>query len=311
MNSNTVEPMVSVIITTYNTSDSLSDAVESVLNQTYSCYEIIVVDDNNPDTVGRAKAETIMSKYNQNSVLYIKHTHNRNGSAARNTGIAHAKGKYIAFLDDDDVYLPDRLSICVNNLEENEEYEAVYTSALIRGRYEQREYVVKAEITGHIWKELLMFEGLLGTGSNLFLSADAVKAVNGFDEGFIRYQDVEFMLRIADRFKVLAVDQVLVEKNCKQRNIPDYRKYKQVREKAFKKYDYLVERLDEHERKKFFSHQYRLLFELALMSGTKEDIKNAKENLKKYEEISFKDDIKASMPNLYRWWLMKKEEFKK
>ena len=79
--------LVSVIIPTYGGNESLKRALDSVLYQDYSPFEVIVVDDNNPGTEQRMKTESIMDAYKDNKkVIYIRHRKNRNGSAARNTG---------------------------------------------------------------------------------------------------------------------------------------------------------------------------------------------------------------------------------
>ena len=76
-------PLVSVIIPTYNRPDNLSRAIDSVLNQTYDNIEVIIVDDNNPNTEARVRTEEFMSQYEKNShIKYIKHEKNKNASAA-------------------------------------------------------------------------------------------------------------------------------------------------------------------------------------------------------------------------------------
>ena len=182
---------VTVIITTYNATARLADAIESVLKQTYQDFEIIVVDDNSPNTEGRIFTENTMKRYkNHDKIIYIQHDKNRNGSAARNTGIRASRGEYIAFLDDDDWYYPERLSECINALQNNEEYGAVYTAVEVfrNGQCVNKRKAVKE---GFIWKDLFQNEGLLGTGSNIFLRKEAVDRIGFFDEKFQRYQDVE------------------------------------------------------------------------------------------------------------------------
>src|SRR5699024_12399636 len=96
---------VSVIMPTYKRADMLERAINSVLNQTYNDVELIVVDDNNPNTVYRKETSKVMKKYkNYNRVRYIKHERNMNGAVARNTGIFYSTGELITFLDDDDWY---------------------------------------------------------------------------------------------------------------------------------------------------------------------------------------------------------------
>ena len=97
------EELVSVIIPTYKRSEMLPRAVESALNQTYSNIEVVVVDDNDPESTWRKDTSERMLQFkNDNRVKYICHEKNSNGSVARNTGIKNSAGSIIAFLDDDD-----------------------------------------------------------------------------------------------------------------------------------------------------------------------------------------------------------------
>ncbi len=111
---------VSVIIPTYKRSRFLRRAIESVLLQDYPSIEVVVVDDNEPDSVFRLETERLMSLYaNDNRVLYIKNSRNLGGALARNEGIRAATGDYITFLDDDDIYLPQKVSVQISFMEKN------------------------------------------------------------------------------------------------------------------------------------------------------------------------------------------------
>ncbi|KZD58116.1 MULTISPECIES: glycosyltransferase family 2 protein [Bacillus] len=112
--------LVSVVIPTYARNDMLQRAINSVLNQVYSNIEILVIDDNGNGSDYRRETEKIMSQYElNNKVKYIKNSENMGGARSRNVGIKHAKGKFIAFLDDDDEYLPEnieeKLAVFKNN----------------------------------------------------------------------------------------------------------------------------------------------------------------------------------------------------
>ena len=104
-----MQQLVSVIIPTYKGADKINSAVDSVLNQTYKNIEVIVVDDNGENEPEQLLTAEKMKKYETfENVKYLVHKKNINGSAARNTGIRASKGFYLGFLDDDDVFLPEK-----------------------------------------------------------------------------------------------------------------------------------------------------------------------------------------------------------
>jgi hypothetical protein len=104
---------VSVIIPAYNQADYLPKAIHSVLDQTYTDFEILVVDDGSTD-----ETADIANALTDERVRYI-YQDNKGLSAARNTGIKHSSGKYLTYLDSDDQFLPEKLEVLVNVLEEN------------------------------------------------------------------------------------------------------------------------------------------------------------------------------------------------
>ncbi len=108
-------PLVSVVIPTYKRPGMLGRAIDSVLNQTYDNIEIIVVDDNDEDSEYRKETEEFMEKYTDvDKLVYMKHKENKGGGLARNTGIENSRGEYIAFLDDDDEFLPKKIELQVD-----------------------------------------------------------------------------------------------------------------------------------------------------------------------------------------------------
>jgi glycosyltransferase involved in cell wall biosynthesis len=113
-------PKVSVVIPTYNCSSYLKEAVDSVLNQTYRNYEVLVVDDGSSDGT-RCTLEPYLDTIN-----YI-YQENRGAPAARNTGIRAATGEFIALLDADDVWLPEKLQLQMEYFESHENCSLVYT----------------------------------------------------------------------------------------------------------------------------------------------------------------------------------------
>ena len=102
--------LVSVIIPTYKRKlDYVSNALQSVLNQTYDDIEIIVVDDSPNDFPYRDEIKNYIEKLNDDRVIYIRNEKNLGGSLSRNVGINASRGEYITFLDDDDEYMPGKV----------------------------------------------------------------------------------------------------------------------------------------------------------------------------------------------------------
>lgn len=105
-----MDNLVSVIMPTFKRSEKLENAISSIKMQTYKNIEIIIVDDNDPATSYRRETEKFMERYQDDKqIRYLKMVKNGGGAAARNFGIENAKGEYIAFLDDDDEYLPEKI----------------------------------------------------------------------------------------------------------------------------------------------------------------------------------------------------------
>lgn len=117
---NLCDPFISIIIPTYNRPDQLVHAVKSVLEQTYTAFEAIVVNDCGIDV------SKILKALNDHRIVHIRHEKNKGLAATRNTGIRAAKGKYIAYLDDDDEFYPDHIQTLVNELE-NSNFKIAYT----------------------------------------------------------------------------------------------------------------------------------------------------------------------------------------
>ncbi len=116
--------LVSVVLPTYNRSHILGRAIQSILNQTYHNFEIIIVDDCSTDNT-----DYIVKKFDDSRIRYIRHSQNKGGSVARNTGIKAARGEYIAFQDSDDEWLPTKLQKQLDSfIFESSNLGVVYTS---------------------------------------------------------------------------------------------------------------------------------------------------------------------------------------
>jgi len=199
------KPLVSVIIPTHNRADMLCRAVDSVLKQTLTDFELIIVDDGSTDdTCRRIEAHT------DPRIRYIRHQLGKGASAARNTGIRHAHGNYIAFLDDDDEWLPTKLEKQVAMLEQApEQVRLVYCwmDYYENGRLVRRHHPT---LRGYVFDQVLD-EQRLGGCPTLLVRREVVEDIGGFDESLPRGNDGDFIRRICREYEVDFVPEVLVK----------------------------------------------------------------------------------------------------
>lgn len=201
------EPLVSVVIPTYNRASLVQRAIESVRQQTYENLEIIVVDDSSTD-----ETPEVVPTIDDPRVEYVRHETNRHGAAARNTGVKYASGEYVAFLDDDDEWYPKKIEKQVKALDESpEEVAMIYCWADVYREGHTNNPVAASEptVSGEIFEETLT-SNPIGATSTLVIDSEALETVGGFDEDLERGQDSDLIRRIAANYRVDYVPERLV-----------------------------------------------------------------------------------------------------
>jgi glycosyltransferase involved in cell wall biosynthesis len=202
-------PTVSTIIPTYNRAHLIGRAIQSVLNQTYQNFEIIVVDDCSTDNTWEVIKEFIES---EKRIQYFKHNENKGGSAARNTGIKMAKGDYIAFLDSDDEWLPGKLEKQLKIFKNNSvQVGAIYSGFQYiyqKGIDMDKRHIPKNR--GYIYKDLLM-KNCVGSASTLLIKKECFDKVKLFDKSLPSCQDYDMWIRIAKYYEFDFVKESLVK----------------------------------------------------------------------------------------------------
>jgi glycosyltransferase involved in cell wall biosynthesis len=191
-------PTVSVIINTYNSSRFLLPAVESVLAQSYRDYELIIVDDGSTDNTRQVMAPYL------NRLTYI-YQENKKYSAAKNTGIRASSGKYIAFMDSDDIWLPEKLERQVSILEQHSEAVLTYCQAVYIDPDGQQVIFRGKEFCNPEGAELIVADmrkdlfltTVVAPGSTMLVRRWAVERAGLFDEVHVHGEDWELWLRIA------------------------------------------------------------------------------------------------------------------
>lgn len=252
-------PLVSVIIPTYKRPVFLDRAIDSVLCQTYTNIEVVVVDDNNPETDARKKTEEIMSKYSSNpKVKYIQHECNKNGSAARNTGARNSTGKFIAFLDDDDIYLPNKITSQVARLQSLSNDWGFCYSKYYTKRGGDAKVLADERREGDLFLLALKQELCVNAGSNLLIRREAFDAISGFDESFKRNQDHEFLVRLLQKYKIAYVDEPGLVYSVGTTNAVI--NYDETIDHYIYTFSYLIDTLPESDKKEFYNNVARLRF---------------------------------------------------
>ena len=201
-------PLVSVIIPTFNRPQRLKQAVLSVVNQTYKHVEIIVVNDAGVDVAG------MLSEIGAQDLLtYVRHGKNRDRSAARNTGLRIARGKYIAYLDDDDRFLPNHLHTLVSFLESHD-YQVAYTDAWrVHEEKQGSEYVEVQRDVPYSYE----FDPTQLLISNYFPVLSVMHArscldeVGLFDEGLTSHEDWDLWIRMSRRYPFAHIKELTAE----------------------------------------------------------------------------------------------------
>src|SRR5690625_1560547 len=201
--------LVSCIIPTYRRSDSLKRAINSVLNQTYKDIEVIVVDDNNPNDEYSLEVQEKIKTIKDTRLKYIQQDKHINGAAARNVGINNAKGEYIAFLDDDDEWLPNKLEIQIASLKKNPEYGGATCFYTL---YNNGKPIRKCPpyLSEDLYRKVFDRSVSVYT-TTLVLRKEALDKTGYFDENLIRHQDLLLLLDFLEHEKLYVVQKNLVQ----------------------------------------------------------------------------------------------------
>lgn len=201
------KPFFSIIVPTYNRSKELKFAIDSVINQTFKNWELILVDNNSKD--GTKK---LIDNYNNSKIKLFTINNYGNIAKSRNLGIKKSKGKYLALLDSDDVWMPNKLSECLKYFNKNTKL--VYHDMYIQKKINQsifRKSGMCRKVNKPVYDDLV-FNGPAFPTSSVVLEKKIFKKINFFSEkkDLITWEDYEAWIRlskITDKFK--KVDEIL------------------------------------------------------------------------------------------------------
>ncbi|MGH1397372.1 MAG: glycosyltransferase [Trichormus sp.] len=215
--------LISVIIPAYNCEKTIVETINSVLQQTYSHFELIVINDGSQDAT-----LDIVSKI-KDSRLRVFSFDNAGGNVSRNRGLHLAQGEFISFLDADDIWTSDKLDAQLEALEKNPNAHVAYSwtdyideagNFLLSG--------ARITASGDVYEKLLI-NNFLENGSNPLIRKEALIQLGGFDEALEAAQDWDMWLRLAAKYSFVAVPvvQILyrVSSNSLSSNLKSQEKY--------------------------------------------------------------------------------------
>lgn len=200
--------MISAIVTTYKREpEMVKRAINSILAQTHKDFELIVVDDSPSDYNLRNDVKEMVNGVEYDRIKYIQHKKNKGGCAARNTGIENAKGEYIAFLDDDDIWLPNKLEVQLGKFSDLE-VGLVYCNYNVINTKTNKTVVTNNNYlsNGNIAEKLLINNTM---GIFPMVRKSCLESCGLFDTTLQSSQDLDMWLRILDKYKAEYANEVL------------------------------------------------------------------------------------------------------
>lgn len=208
-------PTVSIIIPTFNRGYLILDSLRSIFLQDYSDYEIIVVDDGSTDNT----EEVLSSLIEDNKIRYVKQD-NHGESSARNHGILLSQGKYIAFLDSDDLFEPTKLKVQVQYMEEHPEIGLVHSGYTKFDNYgHDLGYRDTSWFCGKIYPKLLLHWTVLMAVDTVMVPKKVFDAIGLFDESLRMGPDLDMWRRISRKYSFGFINESLARVRVHAGNI--------------------------------------------------------------------------------------------
>ncbi|MHC5936039.1 glycosyltransferase [Nostoc sp.] len=195
---------ISVVIPAYNSEKTIKETIESVLNQSFTDFELIIINDGSQDSTLDVVTQI------QDSRIKVFSYSNAGGNVSRNRGLDLAVGKFVSFLDADDIWTPDKLQTQLKALQENVAAKVAYSwtnyidensKIVLSGTY----FIANGDVY-----EKLLVTNFLANGSNPLICREALIELDGFDESLGAAQDWDMWLRLASKFDFICVPSVQI-----------------------------------------------------------------------------------------------------
>ena len=199
---------VSAIVLTYNRAHMVKEAIDSILNQTFKDFELVIVDNYSSDNT-----ESVVASYTDKRIRYFKNQNHGFMGVNRNFGIEKSGGEYIAFLDDDDIWLPEKLEKQVGLLDSNRELGLIYSDCYItdsNGNVTESTYFYgRKPVRGNAFDELLQYDPVPMPAATI--RKEVLDRVGVFNPKYKIALDYDLWLRIAEHYPIDFMEQPLAE----------------------------------------------------------------------------------------------------
>lgn len=270
--------LVSCVIPTYKRSDSLCRAIDSVLSQTYSNLECIVVNDNERNDEYSQDLYRILKEYNDEPrLVLVEQDKHINGAEARNAGIRASRGEYVAFLDDDDEWLPEKLEKQVTILNADRSLDGV--SCLYQELIDGKVFHSCPPYSGEgLHKKVFQREVAVFT-STILLRREALLSAGIFDNTLRRHQDLQLLLDFTKEHKMAVLDEYLVYLHSDSNiNRPSYERLVDIKNDFFRAVAPHLDLYSKREQRQIMAaHRFELSFaafrEHRWLTGMKQIVK--------------------------------------
>lgn len=286
------EKLITVVIPTYNREKFIKNTIDSVLNQTYQNFEIIVVDDGSTDNT-----KEVVKSINDNRVIYI-YQNNSGAQTARNNGIINANGDFISFLDSDDEWFPNNLQEQVKILEENnyDKYIVIHSDGIIRFADNSTKPIIRDVLNGeNVYAKALSCNAFLFP--TVLTSKQVLQEIGLLDTKVLAYQEWDTAIRLAKKCKFIHINKPLFYYNChKGKTIS------KDEEKSILGYFYILKKhkseMIKYVSKEYYNYQLSFLYNRSIKSNFNDIAK------KIYKTFDFTEKIKLNIEK----YLIKKEK---
>lgn len=202
-------PLVSVVLPTYNRAKTIERAIQSVLNQTFTDFELIIIDDGSTD-----ESHLILSRFGELENVTLMSCSRHGCSKARNIGISMARGRYVAFQDSDDEWNPNKLAKAVAALEQSDAETGVFYSdmLIVRNDGSFTDFRAPDIEPGVLINEHTMDYQVRCIGiQSAVIKRECFEKAGAFDEALPRFIDLELFIRLSDRFRFIHSGEKLVK----------------------------------------------------------------------------------------------------